>query len=116
MKRQFKTTPTHQIRAVQFEKAVENLLNCLNLSWMRVSIYRCPRCGLIFNAPAKGWPDFFIYHPFLLAIECKTGGGRISAVQHEVIYKLNDSGIPTIIARNNIDSIVDYFKELGYKI
>ena len=116
MKRQFNTIPTHQIRAVQFETAVANLLNCLNLSWMRVSNYRCFNCGQVQNAPARGWPDFFIYHPILLAIECKTGSGRISAVQNEVIYKLKASGIRTIIARDNIDSIVDYFKELGYKI
>ena len=116
MKRQFKPTPTHQIRAVQFEEAVANLLNCLNLSWMRVSNYRCFKCGQVQNAPARGWPDFFIYHPILLAIECKTGGGQISAVQHEIIYKLKASGIRTIIARDNIDLLVNYFKEIGYKI
>ena len=116
MKRQFNNTQDDKIRAVEFEEAVEKLLNCLNLSWMRVSNYRCFRCGQIMNAPAKGWPDFFIYHPILLAIECKTGGGQISAVQHEVIYKLKASGIKTIIARDNIDPLLDYFKELGYKI
>ena len=114
MKRQFNTVPTPQDRAIEFEEAVEKLLNLLNLSWMRVSNYRCFKCGQVQNAPARGWPDFFIYHPILLAIECKTGGGQISAAQHEVIYKLKASGIKTIIARDNIDPLVDYFKKLGY--
>ena len=113
MPKPYKPRPTSHIRAVQFETAVANLLNCLNLSWMRVSNYRCFRCGQVQNTKAKGWPDFFIYYPMCLAIECKTAGGKISKEQREVIDKLHHSGIRTIIIRDNIDPLVDYFKELG---
>ena len=52
------------IRSKQFEDAVQKLLDTLNLSYMRVSNYRCFKCGQVQNSPAKGWTDKFIYPPY----------------------------------------------------
>jgi hypothetical protein len=104
------------IRGKQLENAVSRTLSLLDLSFMRVSNYRCFKCGQVQNAPAKNWPDFFIYHPFLLAIECKTGSGALTSGQHEVIYKLSASGVKTLIVRDTVDLLLNYLKEKGYNI
>lgn len=103
------------IRAEQLEQAVARTLSLLNVSFMRVSRYRC-KCGRVFNASAKGWPDFFVYHPFLLGIECKSGSGALTSEQQNVIYKLKESGIKTLIVRDTVDSLLIYLKEKGYNI
>jgi len=47
-------------RSRQFEVAIENLLNKINVKYIHLS-YRCYRCGTIINAAAKGFPDFECY-------------------------------------------------------
>jgi len=107
---------TSSIRAKQLEEAVGRTLSLLDISFMRVSNYRCFKCGQVQNAPAKNWPDFFCYHPFLLAIECKTGSGALTSGQHDVIYKLKSSGVKTLIVRDTVDSLFLWLKEKGYNI
>ena len=92
-------------RSKQLEDAVGNLLDAKNLRYMRVDNYRCFNCGAIGNSRAKGWPDFFCYSPFLLAIECKTGTGKLSKSQRE-IKKLLEKTTHYIVVKDNIDELI----------
>ena len=100
-------------RATELEYAVENLLSIMNMSYQRVSNYRCFKCGQVQNSKSKGWPDFFVYHPRLLAIECKTGTGKLTKEQKEIAEKLSEMGIKYLIVRDTVDTLIIHFKELG---
>jgi len=105
------------IRSSQLEKAVARILSLLNLDYMRVQNYRCFRCSQVQNATATGWPDFFVYHPFFLAIECKTGSGELTAGQHEVLYKIKKTGgCDVLIVRDTVDDLLKYLKEKGLNV
>lgn len=98
-------------RSKQLEKAVEDLLNLHKLSYHRVSNYRCFKCGQVQNSKAAGFPDFFVYHPYILAIECKTGKGRLSKKQKKVKRKMERSGIEYLVVRDNVDLLIKKIKE-----
>ena len=98
-------------RSKELENSVKSLLDSLNISYMRVDNYRCFRCGQVQNHKAKGWPDFYCYYPFLLAIECKTGTGKLSKKQKDIRNKLIKSGTPYIVAKDNIDKLLKILKE-----
>ena len=100
-------------RATALEYAVANLLSHLNMSYQRVENYSCYKCHTVQNKESKGWPDFFVYHPQLLAIECKTGTGRLTAEQKEIAAKLSKSGIKYLVVRDTVDTLILHFKELG---
>lgn len=97
-------------RSSELERAVSNLLRLKGYSFMRVSNYRCFRCHQVMNAPAKGFPDYFIYCPGLFAVECKTGKGRLTKEQKEVKRKLEKVGIDYIVVRDNIDELLKYLE------
>jgi hypothetical protein len=101
-------------RCKEFEKAVRNLLDIKNIPYREFQ-YRCPKCGTIINAKASGMPDFLCLHPFF-GIECKTGTGTLNKNQKEVRKLFLKSGIPYIVARDNIDSILNFLEEIenGY--
>lgn len=100
-------------RATALEYAVGNLLSHLNMSYQRVDNYRCFKCGQVQNSKSTGWPDFFVYHPQLLAIECKIGAGRLTKEQKEIAEKLSKMGIKYLVVRDTIDTLILHFKELG---
>ena len=100
-------------RAIDLEYAVEDLLFHLNLSYQRVSNYRCFKCGQVQNSKSKGWPDFFVYHPRLLAIECKTGAGKLTKEQKVIAVKLSEMGVKYLIVHDTVDTLIIHFKELG---
>ena len=93
-------------RAKELENAVKGLLDMKNIRYLRIENYRCWKCGAIGNSGAKGWPDFFCYSPFLLAIECKTGKAVLSKEQKEIKELLEKSHIPYLIIRN-IQQLID---------
>lgn len=95
----------------QLENAVENLLNAHNWEFHRVDNYRCYQCGAVQNANAAGFPDFFVYHPLILAIECKTGSGRLNDEQREVKRDMEETGIEYIIVRDNTDKLLEILQE-----
>ena len=106
-------------RAQELEQAVKNLLDYLNIRYMRVENYVCYKCHTVQNSEAKGWPDFFclLNDMSYLFIECKTGTGRLSPEQKEWKYEL--SLVPDtkfMVLRDNVDELIEYLKSVGYNI
>ena len=95
-------------RSKELEQAVADLLEAKGLKYMRITNYRCFHCGQVQNARAKGFPDFFCYHP-ALAIEAKTGTGRLTEEQKEVKTLLQESNIPYLIVRD-IQDLITYLE------
>ena len=100
-------------RAKQLEEAVRRTLTLLNMNFMRVDNYRCFRCGQVQNSKATGFPDFFVYSPWIFAVECKTGSGRMTKEQAEIAVKLTRQGIDYIVVRDSIDALLSYLKKRG---
>ena len=98
-------------RSKEFEKAVEDLLNLYKIPFVRVSNYRCFKCGQVQNAKASGFPDFFCLNP-LFAIECKTGTGRLTKEQKFVKVCLEKNGIKYILLRDTVDELLEYLENL----
>jgi predicted Holliday junction resolvase-like endonuclease len=46
-----------------------------------------------------------------VAIECKTGTGKLSPDQKKVRDAMIKSGIKYIVVRDNIDELIKYFEE-----
>jgi len=86
------------------------LLEFKRIKYIRVDNYRCFRCGQVQNAQAAGLPDFLCLTSPLLCIECKTGTGRLSAVQKETLILLERSGVDVIVLRDTIDELIEYFE------
>ena len=93
------------------EQAVVSYLKLRKIMYVRIKNYRCFRCGQVQNSEARGFPDFFCYYPRIVAIECKTGTGRLSSDQKKVRDAMIKSGIDYIIVRDNIDELIKYFEE-----
>ena len=98
-------------RAKELEHAVTMTLGLLKFDFMRVENYRCFRCGQVQNSKASDWPDFFVYHPILLAIECKTGSGQLTPGQKEVFEKLSKNNIDCVLVHDSVDSLILYLQE-----
>lgn len=77
--------------------------------FVRIENYRCFRCGQVQNSKANGFPDFFCYFPRIVAVECKTGTGRLSPAQKAVRDAMQKTGIDYILVRDNIDELLKYF-------
>ena len=90
----------------QLEKAVADYLTLKKCSFFRVDHYRCFRCGQILNSRAKGFPDFLVYSPKIVAIEVKTGKGRLSLAQKDTGLKMSLSGVEFVVVRDNIDNLM----------
>ena len=93
-------------RSKQLEDAVGNLLDAKGLRYMRVDNYRCFKCGQVQNTKAKGHPDFEIYYPHFY-VECKTGTGKLSKDQREIIKLIERSGLTCLVLRDNIDNLIE---------
>jgi len=93
------------------EQAVEKYLRLRKIMFVRIENYRCFRCGQVQNSKANGFPDFFCYYPRIVAIECKTGAGRLSEIQKTVRDAMIKAGIDYILVRDNIDELLKYFGE-----
>ena len=96
-------------RSKQLEKAVKDFLDVKGIKYHRVEIYRCPKCHMVFNTQAADMPDFLCLYP-LVAIECKTGTGRLSEGQKETLSLLERSGVDVIVLRDTIDELIEYFE------
>lgn len=97
-----------QKRGKQFEGVVRKYLRLNNIPFCEFD-YRCRKCGRIMNAGASGLPDFLCFDP-LVGIECKTGAGRLNANQKQMKKWFEESGIPYIVARDNIDKVINFFE------
>ena len=93
----------------ELEKAVKDFLDIKGIKFIRVEIYRCPKCHMVFNTQAADMPDFLCLYP-MLAIECKTGTGRLSAGQKETLSLLERSGADVIVLKDTIDELIEYFE------
>ena len=93
------------------EQAVEKYLRIRRFMFVRIENYRCFRCGQVQNSKANGFPDFFCYFPRVVAIECKTGAGRLSPIQKVVRDAMQKAGIDYVLIRDNIDELLKYFGE-----
>ena len=91
----------------QLENAVEKYLKLKKYSFLRIENYRCFKCGQVQNSKAKGFPDFFIYSPVVIAVEVKTGKGRLTGEQKDIALKMESAGIKYIIVRDNIDKLME---------
>lgn len=89
------------------ELAVEKFLTLKGYKFWHVRNYRCYRCGAVGNSGAAGMPDYITYYPEVLFIECKTGKGRLSEDQKEV---MKTTPAEYIVVRDNIDELVRIFK------
>jgi len=96
-------------RSKEFENAVKEYLDIKGIEYIRVDNYRCYKCGTIQNSQASGFPDFLCLHP-LVAIECKTGTGRLTKKQTEVLMLLELSGVDVIVLRDTLDDLIKYFE------
>jgi len=93
------------------EQAVEHYLQLRKIMFVRIENYRCFKCGQVQNSKANGFPDFFCYFPCVVAIECKTGSGRLSQIQRVVMNAMRETGIDYVLVRDNIDELLKYFGE-----
>lgn len=100
-------------RSKELENAVTDLLNLLEIPYIRIDNYRCFKCGQVQNSRAKGFPDFYCY-TINLAIECKTGAGRLTKEQEVIKAQMEGAGIRYIVLKNNVDELLKYFKNRGY--
>jgi len=96
-------------RAKDLENAVANLLDSKGLKYMRVSNYRCFKCGQVQNAKAKGFPDFEIFYPHFY-VECKTGTGKLTPEQVIIKDLLEKAGVFYIVLRDNVDELVEFLE------
>lgn len=98
-------------RAKELENAVSDYLKLNKIPFMRVDNYRCFKCGQVQNKKASGWPDFYCYKfkPHL-AIECKTGAGKLTPEQIEVKDDLESSGDAYILLHDNIDKLIEFIR------
>lgn len=92
----------------EFEKAVENLLLYYKCEFIKITNYRCFRCGQVQNSKAANVPDFFIYYPKVFAVECKTGKGALTEGQKKTKEKMEKAGIPYILLRDTTDELIEY--------
>ena len=93
----------------QLEQAVEEYLNLKGISFLKITSYRCFRCGQVQNSKAAGFPD---YHcpEYNLYIECKTGKGVLSKEQRIWKQKIEFNNRNTyILLKDNLDDLLDYF-------
>ena len=94
-------------KATDLEKAVKKYLTLKGCWFLRIPNYRCFKCGTVMNAPAKGWPDYYIYGPDnTLAVECKTGVGRLNFAQKEIKERLESRGIQYLVLHDTIDELM----------
>jgi hypothetical protein len=96
------------------EDAVEQLFNLCNIYYLRVTNYRCFKCGQVQNSKAKGFPDF--HAPALsLYVECKMGKGKLSKeqkrVRDEILSNKNNS---YIVLQDNTDTLLQFLTLYGY--
>jgi len=99
-----------QNRGRDLERSVEKYLRAQKIAFVRIENYRCFKCGQVQNSKANGFPDFFCYSPIILAIECKTGAGKLSPIQKEVRLAMLTTGIDYLLVRDNIDALIKYFQ------
>ena len=93
-------------RAKELERAVERTLHAFSLKFLRIENYRCFRCGQVQNSKAKGFPDFYVYYPFQLAIEVKTGKGKLTKEQKQVKVHMELAGVKYLVVRDTIDDLL----------
>ena len=94
-------------KATDLEKAVKKYLTLKGCWFLRIPNYRCFKCGQIMNSPASGWPDFYIYGPDnTLAVEVKTGQGRMKPKQIEIKERLESRGIQYLVLHDTIDELM----------
>jgi len=106
----YKGKTSNMQRWQELEQATEELLKLHRLKYHRVTNYRCFKCGQVQNTKAKHWPDFYVYSPIRLAIECKTGKGELSKGQLEVKADLEAMGCEYIVVRDNLDKLIKRLK------
>ncbi len=100
----------------EFEAAVDELLTRKRWSFWTFKNYRCWKCGAVGNAKGRAFPDFLVYHPVALAIECKVGKGRMRSDQIEVRNKMFLSGIAHIELRDNVDELITFIERYEREI
>ena len=98
-------------RAKQLENAVEDILRLYGFVYLRIDNYRCFRCGQVQNSKASGFPDFFVYHPAVFAVECKTGQGKLSKDQKYVRKCMEATGIKYLLVHDNVDTLLEYLSD-----
>jgi hypothetical protein len=99
--------PNRSKRHKELEEAVEQYSQLRRLEYKKFENVRCFKCGQAMNAKGKGFPDFVFYYPFILALEIKTGQGRLTAEQKNFKEKWEKNG-DYLLLRDTIDDFVDY--------
>jgi hypothetical protein len=96
------------------EDAVVQLFELCNIYYLRITNYRCFKCGQVQNSKAKGFPDF--HAPSLsLYVECKMGKGKLSDKQKDVRAAiLSDKSNTFIELRDNTDTLLHFLEQRGY--
>lgn len=101
-------------RGKSLERAVAQLLDLMHLPYMRVDIYRCPKCGFVGNVKAKGAADFIVMVSGtpgkLIGLECKEGTGRQTPDQRAWENAWTDAGGEYVLV-HQADSVLEIFKE-----
>ena len=98
-------------RSKAFERAVSDLFNALNIPYRRVDNYVCYKCHTVQNSNAAGLPDYLAFpNGRILAVECKTGKGRLSPVQNQVKKYFEAAGVTWLTLHDTLD---DLLTELG---
>lgn len=92
-------------RDKELEEAVAKLLTLKGYKFWRTDNYRCFKCGQVQNPRAKGMPDFVVWWPRTLFIECKTGTGRLTFEQQKVFEKTMDH---YFIVYSTVDDLIKY--------
>ena len=100
----------------EFEAAVDELLTRKRWSFWTFKNYRCWKCGAVGNAKGRAFPDFLVYYPVALAIECKVGSGRLRNDQKEARDKMILSGIAHIELRDNLDELIEFIERYEREI
>jgi hypothetical protein len=98
----------------RLEEAVESLFDLCNIYYLRITNYRCFRCGQVQNSKAKGFPDY--HAPALsLYVECKEGTGRLSPEQKRVRGEiLSDKSNTYLELKDNTDTLLQFLTLYGY--
>ena len=96
------------------EDAVAQLFDLCNIYYLRITNYRCFKCGQVQNSKAKGFPDY--HAPGLsLYVECKEGTGRLSPEQKRVREAiLSDESNKYIVLQDNTDTLLQFLTLYGY--
>jgi hypothetical protein len=101
-------------RHKQLENAVEQFAKLHKLEYRKTENYRCFKCGQVQNRKAKGFPDFLFFYPFILALEVKTGSGRLTKEQKD--FKLKwEHNADYLLLRDTIDDFVKYVDDWRWK-